>query len=86
MTNHSPGSGQDIVYLDFTTSGVGTALYDSSADPTGLASVMPSFVVFYLSPVPISTKQRVPGLHPGALWAREDFDEPLPEEFWTAEG
>ena len=86
MTSHSSGSGQDIVYLDFTTSGVGTALYDSSADPTGLASVMPNFLVFYPSPVPISTQQRVPGLHPGALWTSEDFDESLPEEFWTAGG
>jgi hypothetical protein len=86
MTSHSSGSGQDIVYLDFTTSGVGAALYESSADPTGLASVMPDFFVFYSSPVPISTKQRVPGLHLGALWASEDFDEPLPEEFWTSGG
>jgi antitoxin (DNA-binding transcriptional repressor) of toxin-antitoxin stability system len=26
---------------------------------------------------------RVAGLHPGAIWTSEDFDEPLPEEFWT---
>jgi antitoxin (DNA-binding transcriptional repressor) of toxin-antitoxin stability system len=26
---------------------------------------------------------RVAGLHPGAIQTREDFDEPLPEEFWT---
>ena len=31
--------------------------------------------------VPIG--QRVSGLHPGAIWTGEDFDEPLPEEFWT---
>ncbi len=27
--------------------------------------------------------KRVPGLHVGAIWSAEDFDEPLPEEFWT---
>jgi antitoxin (DNA-binding transcriptional repressor) of toxin-antitoxin stability system len=27
---------------------------------------------------------RVAGLHLGAIWTSEDFDEPLPEEFWTS--
>jgi antitoxin (DNA-binding transcriptional repressor) of toxin-antitoxin stability system len=27
--------------------------------------------------------QRVEGLHAGAIWTSEDFDAPLPEEFWT---
>lgn len=31
--------------------------------------------------VPIS--KRVSGLHAGAVWTSEDFDEPLPDEFWT---
>jgi prevent-host-death family protein len=26
---------------------------------------------------------RVAGLNRGAAWVSEDFDEPLPEEFWT---
>ncbi len=26
--------------------------------------------------------QRVPDLFPGAIWTSEDFDEPLPDEFW----
>jgi antitoxin (DNA-binding transcriptional repressor) of toxin-antitoxin stability system len=26
---------------------------------------------------------RVAGLHPGAIQTSEDFDEPLPEDFWT---
>lgn len=30
--------------------------------------------------VPIG--KRVAGLHPGAIWTGDDFDEPLPEEFW----
>jgi antitoxin (DNA-binding transcriptional repressor) of toxin-antitoxin stability system len=28
---------------------------------------------------------RQPGLHSGKIWTSEDFDEPLPEEFWTGE-
>ena len=31
--------------------------------------------------VPIS--KRIAGLHSGAIWMSEDFDEPLPDEFWT---
>ncbi|MGE3535863.1 MAG: type II toxin-antitoxin system Phd/YefM family antitoxin [Candidatus Tectimicrobiota bacterium] len=26
---------------------------------------------------------RVAGLHSGAIWTSEDFDDPLPEGFWT---
>jgi antitoxin (DNA-binding transcriptional repressor) of toxin-antitoxin stability system len=29
--------------------------------------------------------QRVPDLFPGAIWTSEDFDEPLPDEFWFGE-
>ncbi len=25
---------------------------------------------------------RVAGLHSGAIWASNDFDEPLPDDFW----
>jgi antitoxin (DNA-binding transcriptional repressor) of toxin-antitoxin stability system len=33
--------------------------------------------------VPLSpTPARVPGLHAGAIQTAEDFDAPLPEEFW----
>ena len=28
---------------------------------------------------------RVPGLHPGAIEPADDFDAPLPEEFWTGQ-
>ena len=27
--------------------------------------------------------QRKAGLHAGAIWTSDDFDEPLPDEFWT---
>ena len=26
---------------------------------------------------------RVPGLHSGAIWTSDDFDAPLPDEFWV---
>lgn len=36
-----------------------------------------------LVPIALSATPRVAGLHNGAIWTSEDFDEPLPEEFWT---
>ncbi len=30
-------------------------------------------------------KKRIPGLNRGEIWTGEDFDEPLPEEFWLGE-
>ena len=34
--------------------------------------------------VPVTSSQsRVAGLHRGAAWTSDDFDEPLPEEFET---
>ena len=27
--------------------------------------------------------KRVGGLHAGAIWTSENFDDPLPDEFWT---
>jgi antitoxin (DNA-binding transcriptional repressor) of toxin-antitoxin stability system len=36
-----------------------------------------------LVPVALPAGQRKAGLHPGAIWTSDDFDEPLPESFWT---
>ena len=33
-------------------------------------------------PVTSPGRKRVAGLHRGAAWVSEDFDEPLPDEFW----
>ncbi len=33
---------------------------------------------------PVELGKRVPDLHPGA-WISDDFDEPLPDEFWLGE-
>jgi antitoxin (DNA-binding transcriptional repressor) of toxin-antitoxin stability system len=35
------------------------------------------------APVEAPALPRVPGLHPGSIWTSEDFDEPLPDEFWS---
>ena len=36
------------------------------------------------APMPLPpAPARVAGLHPGAIRAAADFDEPLPEEFWS---
>ena len=35
---------------------------------------------------PIEPVERVLGLGIGNIWISDDFDEPLPEEFWFGEG
>jgi len=34
-------------------------------------------------PIAVSDMPRLAGLHAGAMWTTDDFDEPLPENFWT---
>jgi antitoxin (DNA-binding transcriptional repressor) of toxin-antitoxin stability system len=29
---------------------------------------------------------RIAGLHAGSTWVSDDFDDPLPDEFWLGEG
>jgi prevent-host-death family protein len=36
-----------------------------------------------VTPSSSTRKPRVAGLHAGAIWVSEDFDEPLPDSFWT---
>jgi antitoxin (DNA-binding transcriptional repressor) of toxin-antitoxin stability system len=36
-----------------------------------------------LVPISESNQRRIPGLNRGEIWTSEDFDEPLPESFWT---
>jgi antitoxin (DNA-binding transcriptional repressor) of toxin-antitoxin stability system len=38
-----------------------------------------------LVPVAPPSGSRVPGLHAGAAWTSDDFDAPMPDDFWTAE-
>ncbi len=36
-----------------------------------------------LSAIPEAPRQRIAGLHEGQGWISEDFDDPLPDEFWN---
>jgi prevent-host-death family protein len=38
-----------------------------------------------LVPVTRSKKKRVAGLNRGTIWTSEDFDKPLPDEFWLGQ-
>ena len=35
-----------------------------------------------LEPIAPKKKKRIAGLNRGMIWTSEDFDEPLPDEFW----
>lgn len=35
-----------------------------------------------LVPIAAAPPKRIAGLNDGASWMSEDFDEPLPDEFW----
>ncbi|MBS3026147.1 MAG: DUF2281 domain-containing protein [Dolichospermum sp. DET50] len=32
-----------------------------------------------------SSLPRIPGLHQGEIWISDDFNDPLPDEFWLGE-
>ena len=36
-----------------------------------------------LVPLESPSTTRVAGLHQGAMWTSDDFDEPLPDAFWV---
>lgn len=38
-----------------------------------------------LVPMAGSAPARIPGLHAGAAWISDDFDDPLPESFWAGD-
>ncbi|MEA5580713.1 DUF2281 domain-containing protein [Nodularia harveyana UHCC-0300] len=33
----------------------------------------------------LSNSPRIPGLHQGEIWMSDDFNDPLPDEFWLGE-
>lgn len=39
--------------------------------------------VAHLAPIPPPPSQRIAGLHEGQGWISEDFNDPLPDEFWN---
>lgn len=38
-----------------------------------------------IAPAPADPTKRVGGLHAGSIWISDDFDAPLPDEFWLGE-
>jgi len=36
-----------------------------------------------LTPLDVVPQKRIAGLDDGAVWISDDFDDPLPDEFWT---
>jgi len=83
MKAYELDAGKDIVYAEHSTSAIGASLYQSSADPTNLASFMRNATL--LMPISISVAPRRAGLHLGKIRASEDFDEPLPDDFWLGD-
>lgn len=43
-------------------------------------------LVARLVPIGASLPKRIMGLDEGAIWMSDDFDEPLPDEFWLGRG
>ncbi len=39
-----------------------------------------------LVPIVSASQPRIAGLNQVAIWTSDDFDEPLPEEFWMGSG
>lgn len=65
-----------------------TAIHKTATDFYKLGFItnckMCEFDALCLEPFPIITSTaRQSGLHRGAIWMSDDFDEPLPETFWT---
>ena len=62
-----------------------TELLSLVAKGTEIILTEGSTPVARLVPIALSTASRVAGLHAGAIWTSDDFDESLPEEFWTGD-
>lgn len=83
--SYKSNSANDVVYVDHSSSGTGALLYESSAMPSNLANIMRNALVLHTILSPASPQLRTAGLHPGSIWIEEDFDEPLPDEFWAGD-
>ena len=58
------------------------ALVELAKKESGVMLTKSGLPVAQVIPVPEKPKQRIAPLHPGAWQVSEDFDEPLPDEFW----
>ena len=62
-----------------------TELLSLVAKGTEIILTEGSTPVARLVPTALPTTPRVAGLHTGAIWMSDDFDEPLSEGFWTGD-
>jgi hypothetical protein len=85
MPSNESGSTEDVVYISHSTSGAGPLQFESSAMPTSLATIVRDAFVFYPDLAILVATPRTPGLQPGSIWTRDDFDEPLSDEFWAGD-
>jgi len=60
--------------LELVASGVDVVLMENKS-PVARVVSMPRKV----------NKPRVPGLHAGKMWISPDFDDPLPDSFWSGD-
>ena len=54
-------------------------------DPVDLAENEEVSITIRPAMPPKSPSPRRPNLHPGEIWMSDDFDDPLPDEFWLGE-
>ena len=57
-------------------------LLEMAKKEAGLTLTKAGQPVAQVLPLPEKSKQRLAPLHPGAIEMSEDFDAPLPDEFW----
>ena len=71
-----------------------TRTIDISKQPPDLESILPivaegTLVILTKGDTPIAriapAGKRIAGLNEGASWMSEDFDEPLPDDFWLGD-
>lgn len=80
MKTYKSDSAKHVVYVEHSTSAIGASLYQSSADPTTLGSLMRNSVLPLSNSGPLMPRKA--GLHLHKMHPSEDFDEPLPDDFW----
>jgi len=85
MPSNESGSTENVVYVSHSTSGAGPLQFESSATPTSLATIVRDALVLYPDLPIFLAPPRTPGLQPGSIWTRDDFDEPLPDAFWAGD-
>ena len=75
---------QFIIHVEDLPARFGEALSQASAGADVIVTVgnVPRARIV---PIEAAAGPRRPGLHPGAMKMSEDFDSPLPDEFWTGD-